>query len=316
MSQMAVLTLAGALRGETGEAATVQREFRNQIFEMGVFAHDQLFRGCVLDERVRNSRVDHIRINIDERLIDLPWELIHDGDEFLCLKYALGRQIYSSSAFAHDNYRKEKPRVLVVSDPERNLAAARKEGHSVASLLRAHGLEVTQLEGKEATKQRFNFEMKRHSIIHFAGHASRDSANPDESCIRLFDGPFKAFQMDGVFGHQPPSLIFLNACWSAAERSEDRGYPPMMRGLARTFLMAGVPNFVGYLIPVVDRTATDLALRLYAHLVLGRTVGEALRRGRVELRKQHGDVDPAWASAVLYGDPTTVPILPPSMRER
>jgi CHAT domain-containing protein len=263
---------------------------------------------------MRDSRVDDVRINIDERLIDLPWELVHDGDDFLCLKYAVGRQIYASSSFQDRSYVKQEPKALVVSDPDGNLPGAMEEGRAVAALLRAHGVVVTQLEGRDATKQRFNFELKRHTIIHFAGHAARDRKNPDESCVRLSDGPFKAFRMDGVFGLRPPALVFLNACWSAAERSVERGYPPMMRGLARTFLMAGVPNFLGYLIPVADRTATDLALHFYSHLVLHRTVGEALRRSRVELREKYGDVDPAWAAAVLYGDPTAIPIAPKSIR--
>jgi CHAT domain-containing protein len=167
---------------------------------------------------------------------------------------------------------------------------------------------VTQLEGDEATKQRFALELKRHDIIHFAGHATRDQANPDESCLVLADGPFQAFRLSGFFGPRPPMLVFLNACWSASERSEERGYPTMMRGLGRTFIFAGVPNFLGYLIPVNDRLATILALNFYSHLVVGRTVGDALRRGRIELREQFGDSDPAWASAVLYGDPTAVPI--------
>jgi hypothetical protein len=309
-SQLAVLTLADEFRGEGEVGTKTPREFRDQIFEMGVFAHDQLFRGCKLDERIRDSRVDHLRINIDERLIDLPWELTHDGDDFLCLKYAVARQIYASGAFEQEVYRKENVRALIVSDPGANLEGAREEGNAVAALLRAHGLDVTHLQGNEATKQRFNLEIKHHQIIHFAGHASQDRANPDESCIRLSDGPFKAFRMEGVFGRRPPALVFLNACWSAAERSAERGYPPMMRGLARTFLVAGVSNFLGYLIPVVDRTATDLALHFYSHLVLGRTVGEGLRRSRVELREKYGDVDPAWASAILYGDPTSIPIQP------
>ncbi len=42
---------------------------------------------------LEESDADHIRLDVDERLIDLPWELIHDNDEFLCLKYAVGRRI-------------------------------------------------------------------------------------------------------------------------------------------------------------------------------------------------------------------------------
>ena len=308
-NEMTVLTLAENLRGEPSSAATsdARREFRDQIFDMGVFAHGHLFPPLV-EKSVRQSRVDHLRINVDERLIDLPWELIHDGEDFLCLKYALGRQIYAAATFSEMRPRKDQPRALVVSDPRSDLRGALDEGRSVASLLRARGIRVTQLEGDEATKQRFALELKRHDIIHFAGHASRDQANPDESCLMLADGAFQAFRMSGFFGPRPPMLVFLNACWSASERSAERGYPTMMRGLGRTFIFAGVPNFIGYLIPVSDRLATILALNFYSHLVVGRTVGDALRRGRIELRERFGDSDPAWASAILYGDPTAVPI--------
>lgn len=308
-NEIAVLSIAESLRGEPSNMRTTQalREFHDQIFDMGVFAHGHLYPP-LLEKSVRDSRVDHLRINVDERLIDLPWELIHDGDDFLCLKYALGRQIYAAATFPDLRPRKEMPRALVVSDPRNDLVGALDEGRSVARLLRAHGIAVTQLEGSEATKQRFAVELKHHHIIHYAGHATRDDANPDESCLKLADGPFKAFRLSGFFGSRPPALVFLNACWSATESSAVRGYPTMMRGFGRTFIFAGVANFLGYLIPVSDRLATKLALHFYSHLVIGRSVGEALRRGRIELREEYGDTDPAWASAVLYGDPTTIPI--------
>jgi CHAT domain-containing protein len=317
-NEMTVLMLAERLRS-TSKAPTANRRLKrtsdrnlgDEILEMGAFAHGHLYPPLI-EKCVRDSRVDHLRLNVDESLIDLPWELIHDGEDFLCVKYAVGRHIFAAASFPAAATRKKAVSALVVSDPRGDLPGALSEGRSVARLLRANGVLVTVLELSAATKQKFAFEMKRHDIVHFAGHATRDDRNPDESCLILADGPFKAFRLSGFFGDRPPALVFLNACWSASERSAGRGYPAMMRGLGRTFIFAGVANFIGYVIPVSDALATTLALHFYQHLVIGRTVGESLRRSRIELREKAGDFDPVWASAILYGDPVAVPIRQPA----
>jgi hypothetical protein len=306
---MEVVTIAGRIRSSESHGAqegAKSADLYDRIARLGEFAHGQLLPDT-LDINVRRSRVDHIRLNIDESLIDLPWELIHDGEDFLCTKYALGRHLYGATVVSDRRPLRERLSALVVSDPKGDLPGARTEGVKVASLLRARNLEVTHIDGSEATAERFALELKRHAIVHYAGHAWRDEQSPDESGLVLSDGYFEAFQLEGFFRFRPPALVFLNACSSASERSAARGYPAVMRGLARTFLTAGVTNFIGYLIPVSDDAATDLALYFYTHLTLRRSVGEALRRARVQVRENRRN-DPSWASAVLYGDPSGTPM--------
>jgi hypothetical protein len=85
------------------------------------------------------SPADHLRLEIDERLIDLPWELIHDGSEYLCMGYAMGRLLMSDQGFQaprHNPQTAKQTRVLVVADPTGDLPAAAREGREVAKLLR------------------------------------------------------------------------------------------------------------------------------------------------------------------------------------
>lgn len=257
---------------------------------------------------LQNSTADHLRLEIDERLIDLPWELIHDGGDFLCIRYGLGRLLMSDQEFlparrrprsAHDS------RVLVVADPTSDLPAAKLEGRRVASLLRDRcNMHVDEYTTIGMTKKDFLLSLRTYDLIHFAGHASHDPSSPDESCLVFADGEIPAFEIARFIATRSPAMVFLNACWSAEELRDPDLYTPMMRGLGRTFLYAGVAAFIGYLVPVPDESATQFAIRVYEGVVQGQSIGESLRRARIQCRNKNDPSDLTWCSAVLYGDPS------------
>ncbi len=257
---------------------------------------------------LQNSTADHLRLEIDERLIDLPWELIHDGGEFLCLRYGLGRLLMSDQEFLPVRRRPRSAidtRVLVVADPTNDLPAARLEGRRVASLLRDRcKLRVDEFTTSGMTKKDFLLSLRTYDLIHFAGHASHDPRSPDESCLVFADGEIPAFEIARFLATRSPAMVFLNACWSAEELRDPDLYSPMMRGLGRTFLYAGVTAFIGYLVPVPDESATQFAITVYEGVVQGQSIGESLRRARVHCRNTKEQGDLTWCSAVLYGDPS------------
>jgi CHAT domain-containing protein len=256
---------------------------------------------------LETSLADHLRFDIDERLIDLPWELIHDGTEFICLRYAMGRRLVSDQNFLPSRrpprFAKET-RVMIVADPTNDLPAAKKEGHKVAQLLRDKCMmHVDEFTSSDITKKDFLLSLKDYDILHFAGHASHESRSPDESCLAFADGEIQAFEIARFITNRAPVVVFLNACWSAEELRNPDSYSPMMRGLGRTFLYAGVSAFIGYLVPVPDDSATQFAISFYESLAQGQTIGESLRRARIESHNLRIPGDLTYLSAVLYGDP-------------
>jgi CHAT domain-containing protein len=258
------------------------------------------------------SPADHLRLDIDEKLIDLPWELIHDGTEFLCLRYAVGRRLVSDHSFQQPRLHPRSARdtrVLVVADPTNNLPAAKQEGTMVSALLRDRcGMRVDESARSGMTKKDFLLGLRDYDIVHFAGHASHDPSSPDESCLILSDGEIQAFEIARFIANRSPAVVFLNACWSAEELRDPESYSPMMRGLGRTFLFAGVSAFLGYLVPVPDESATLFAVSFYEALAQGQTIGESVRRSRIVCRDPTKPQDLMWSSALLYGDPTVRPI--------
>jgi CHAT domain-containing protein len=198
----------------------------------------------------------------------------------------------------------EDTRVLIVADPTGDLPAARREGHEVASLLRDKcKMRVDEFITSPMTKKDFLLSLKDYDLVHFAGHASHESSSPDESCLVFSDGEIQAFEIARFLASRSPAVVFLNACWSAEELRNPDSYSPMMRGLGRTFLYAGVTAFLGYLVPVPDDSATRFAISFYETLAQGQTIGEASRQARIQCRNPEVGNDLTWSSAVLYGDP-------------
>jgi CHAT domain-containing protein len=238
----------------------------------------------------------------------LPWELIHDGTDFLCLRYAVGRRLVSDQAFVTPSRSPSCARdtkVLVVADPTGDLPAAKEEGQKVAVLLREKcGFQVDSFDGAALTKKDFLLSLKDYDIVHFAGHASHDTSSPDESCLLFSDGEVQAFEISRFLANRSPGVVFLNACWSAEELRDPNSYTPMMRGLGRTFLYAGVTAFLGYLVPVPDISATNFAISFYEAIAQGQTIGESQRRARIQCRDSKMPEDLTWCSSVLYGDPS------------
>lgn len=308
-NQQVVVEAMGKVRGKNttkGHRSNKRTSVQTELIKAGRYAYGHLIPARI-QLLLEDSLADHLRLDIDERLIDLPWELIHDGTEFLCLRYAVGRRLISDQSFLSPRYHPrsaQNTRVLIVADPTSDLPAARREGREVANLLRDKcAMRVDEFTTSGITKKDFLLSLKDYDIVHFAGHATHDPGSPDESCLVFSDGEIQAFEIARFIAARSPAVVFLNACWSAEELRDPDSYSPMMRGLGRTFLYAGVTAFLGYLIPVPDISATRFAYSFYKALAQGQTIGESLRLARIQCRDLKVPDDLTWSSAVLYGDP-------------
>lgn len=312
-NQQAILTFGGTVRRsnrEDRQKRGIEVNVEEQLTQIGRYAYGNLVTSKIR-HLLDSSNADHLRLDIDERLIDLPWELVHDNSDFLCLKYAIGRRVMSDQevpTYARAQLGASSARALVVANPTGDLPSAESEGEQVATLLeKSSDVTVAFFRRDELTKMKFLLELENYDIVHFAGHASYDKKQPDESSLEFCDGPVTAFELQKFLPERSPAIVFLNACWSAEARTES--YQLMIRGLGRTFLYAGATAFLGYIVPVPDDSATQLAIEFYRNVVVGQTIGESLRRSRLEL---HNTMpwDVTWSSAVLYGDPAVRAVVP------
>lgn len=263
--------------------------------------------------RLRQAPGGHLTLLLDEALIGLPWELLHDGQEFLCRRFALGRIVRTGQCAAEPARRPGPGRsLLILANPTGDLPGAQAEQERIRAMLRARG-EALRVRAKSLDVDRaFVLEnLPQWDALHFSGHVQFEAGSPERSGLVLRDGIFSALDLQALTasGRPVPSMIYINGC--ASSRAEDGLRQLSLFNLSNGFLLAGVRLFVGTVADVPDDLAAELAARFYGFLVQGLSAGEALRQAR----QGAGEALPALGSGALsylmYGDPAHVPLALP-----
>jgi class 3 adenylate cyclase/CHAT domain-containing protein len=277
-----------------------------------VFYHELLTPA--VKAKLRETKAEYLRLNIDDQLVQVPWELLYDGQEFLCQRFNMGRLVKTRHPVHGIKTRVlARPlRMLIITDPSGNLDDAYQEGIQIQEHLAQYGDFIhTALRSQDITPEFIKEKIKYFDLVHFAGHADYDQENPERGGWSLTGGTLTAQDVIHMAGSatQPcpmPSLIFSNACQSA--RTEEwvlkEHFQDEIFGLAHAFLMSGVKHYVGTFWEILDEPGRRFALEFYKYLLSGLTAGEAMRQARLSLIRRYGEETAVWASYLLYGDPT------------
>ena len=275
----------------------------------------------VLSEQVRavlpHFRAHPLVVVHDAATSQIPWETLGFGTGrsawFPAVDGGLSHR-YAADDLSVAKWLEERVQdgilsVLLVVNPTGDLAGAEREGARVRALLgQQPGCRLAELRGAAATRQAVlnAFGSGDYDVVHYAGHAEFDALQPARSGIVCAnDVRLTGADLAGVSGL--PALVFFNACESGRVRGARTRKPPKPRaqhvtdsvGLAEAFMRGGVANFLGTYWPVGDEAAESFAECFYGDIVQGRSVGDALRRGRAVLRNQ---ASPDWANYVFYGN--------------
>lgn len=251
--------------------------------------------------------------NIKEPIIlktndnEIPWELLHDDKDFLCLKVPIGRKLRSREIprvnQATDG---KKIRFLFIANPTGDLEGAEEEVDYIVKHLDPD-IEVEVLKRGQATNASILSALRsgKYDIIHYSGHAEFNADSPDESAIICANKrKIYAQEIKRVMSGKP--FVFLNACGSGREKicEEGESYTGSdTEGLGSSFILGGSLGFIGSSWPLPDISAGIFASEFYKHVLAGDSVGEALHKARLHLKNVRPD-DINWMAFILYGDPT------------
>jgi CHAT domain-containing protein len=245
-------------------------------------------------------------LQLDDRLINIPWELLHDGDEFLCLKYSMGRLVSTSQEVLAPMRPIDKGAVnmLVIADPRGDLSASGTEGKAIKDELNKKSERISvELRSKETTREFLQTNLPDYDLFHYAGHSDYVGEDPSQSGLLLADGKLESERLLDLARQKPlPSLVFTNACQSGRTESWRSG--EHLFGLANAFLVAGVRHYIGSAIDIFDRSSAAFAQAFYDQLMQKQPIGEALRQARLKTISRYGEETLTWATYVLYGDPS------------
>lgn len=254
---------------------------------------------------LKETKLAYLRLHLDDALVQVPWELMHDGKEFLGVRFALGRNVAAKTeetvapvigAQSHAL----PPSALVVANPSGDLPSALKEGEAIEGLLKeGYAGKVTLLRGP-VKKGDFLGALKGCTVLHFAGHIEQPREGAHGGFV-LADGIASPSEVRKAVGETVPGLVFANGCHATS----GRGFAETARGvsdLASALLIRGCRHFIGPSFAVNDADALTFALRFYEKALAQVPFGEAARQARgVLLEPGHQPL--SFAGYVLYGDP-------------
>lgn len=304
--QQEILTAAQRLSFDRAGAAQEQRE---SFHRPGTLLFTQLLPESIQQQLIQLPPGSTLQLVTDD--LNWPWELLHDGRDFLALQHNITRLPRLAKARPQRNPMPQtsagsaKVTCLLLGNPTGDLPGTIDEITAVEDILFVARERVTyrSLFGAHITADYLQDQLttERYDLIHYAGHATPDS-------LLLVNAPFQTDRLQAGLPHNP--VVVLNACATGRTTSDETTLHTMSQNaqsLAASFIQAGAAAVIGMLWPIPDAAAAHFGRALYTHLTAGVSIGSALRLSRHELRQQdpHGI---AWLAPVLYGNGQHQPI--------
>lgn len=239
-------------------------------------------------------------IKTDEQ--EIPWEIMHDNDNFLSLKFPISRKIMTRENIRKNKVLKNKiPKILFITNPTLDLNGTIEETKEIMNHIWKKA-EVTLIHGNEVTSTKiFSLLWQDYwDIIHYSWHAYFDTEHPDNSWLVLNDSIITASEIKRVLNGNP--LIFLNACSSGRNDTTDyeKNWEDTI-GTASSFLIGWAKWVIATLWPVSDNVSSRFAIDFYNLFLNNYTIWNALLSSKKEAYINFPN-DITWASFIYYWD--------------
>ncbi len=271
------------------------------------------FLGADGAEFLREHEPTALMIDADETVLNLPWELLDDGDGPFVQRWPFGRLVTTTTRPRPERDPVDEDTtiaVLAVVDPSREFTDVDDELAALRQLSEVGNLQLDILERDEATSGALaeRVAATAYDVVHFSAHGGFSAAKPGQSGLLLADGPLLTSRILDLPWRKPPYIALVSACWSGRSAPDRRLTSPRAgsNGVAAAFLASGASSCLGFGWPVHVTAAAQFVGEFYDSLVRNVNVGAAVldaRRSLLRTFDDHGDL--AGLGAVYYGDAGT-----------
>ncbi|MEO0801943.1 MAG: CHAT domain-containing protein, partial [Cyanobacteria bacterium J06642_2] len=246
-----------------------------------------------------------VAIAAAEKLAHLPWEVMHDGTNFLVDRFNPAVAPVRWVEGKADEYVPQDRALQVLfmatsPDGVTPVLEFEREEARLLGIADELPLDLRVEESgcvEELGKLWRRFGQGSFDVFHLTGHASIQRKEPHQPYFvteSLTGEPLEttAAELARAFEGRLPRLAFLSGC-KTGQAGDEGGVSSMAEALVR----GGVPAVLGWGKPVLDREATDAAGHLYRGLAAGFSVAAALGRTFRQLRQ---DESRDWHLLRLY----------------
>ncbi|MCM8792830.1 MAG: tetratricopeptide repeat protein [Candidatus Omnitrophica bacterium] len=303
-----------SLLSQQNRTNSIGQEGIQELKKLGQLLFEYLLSKKI-KERLREEKDIALILNVEESLISIPWELLHTGDDFLCLKFNLGRSITTDKEMDSPRLPKLSPplRMLIVADTQGDLESSYNEGIKIKNFLLKYKDIHVDFKSSHVDSLYLKKNLREYDLFHFAGHCEFDPNEPLNTGLIFKDGRFTCKDIL-LFSHTEslPRMVFVNACQSThmEQKRLKKETARYLYSFAHTFLLSGSQHYIGSSFKVNDELAAEFAQTFYKEILNGSSIGSALRQARLNLIKHYGLDTSAWADYTLYGDPDYILFAP------
>jgi len=248
----------------------------------------------------RNSEGLRISLQFDDNVSDLaalPWEFLHDGEDFLVARRnTIISRMPSSQSRVHYQPLESILRMLVVistpNDPScapLNIEVERDRIlDAVDKLYVEHKMEVDFTDDATFETIQSNLNEKEYHIVHFTGHGS---ISDGQSYLVLETEDLRPHEVDNqivsdLFSDRGIRLVVLSACESA--------------DLANKLVRKKIPAVIAMQYSILDTSANRFASAFYQAIANGSAVDLSLTEARIAMRNAENANGVDFATPVLY----------------
>ncbi len=234
----------------------------------------------------------------------VPFELAYDGEDFLCVRYCLGKRVFD------ENSNFEAPPAIIGGEKLRTkliIAETREEIIPEKEFLKSVGasglLILDEVVEKANPKNLMDTLSEPVDIVHLRCRGVFDEKEPSESKLLLSDNMIQLKEIENINTTGHPLII-------ADIREESRNQKkPIAQGftgiaaVAKSFLNSGASALIGPLLRIPDQLVPEITMKFYQKIIVnGKQLGIIVREIKKELKQKYPGV--LWAAFNLYGDPT------------
>ena len=238
------------------------------------------------NQKSRNEIV-HLHIIIDPQLNFIPFEILHDGKDFLSDYLILSRE-FTSSNFQNSYHKiNSKEKFCVIGNPSESKDINDDVINEIESISSIIDLDFN-LRGPFKHRNVDKIELIRllsvNNGLHFSGHYGLNG-------WKLFDEEFVA--EDILKCSRAPEFIFSNSCGN---------YNESFINFLNAFLNKGTKTIICSFGDLPSNKAAEFSEYFYKFLIKhNHNMGKALFLSRKEMIKKYGHKDLFWAFYQLYG---------------
>jgi hypothetical protein len=245
--------------------------------------------------------------NSADLLWRIPWEYLHDGDEFLALsgKAYLTRKPRGLGELAAIKSPQPLRLLVVVSSPNGvpELNSEKEIGviqEAIDSARRKGWLEIDYLETATLSNLRSKIKHFQPHILHYTGHGGKLPFS-NETYL-AFEDDYR--ELKPIFGDdlrritadsESLQLIVLSGCMTAQTHHQDA-----LRGIGTSLLQGNLPAVLAMQYSILDESGIEFAGKFYEELSRGSSVLEAVNEVRLRLYELRGEDRADWGLPALY----------------